>query len=54
MPMRTNGGPGTFYHVMDRVTEDLSNVRIYIDDAIVFDTEHVSRASALCDFLNRL
>ena len=54
MPQGASGAPGTFQRLMNRVTDGLTNVRMYIDDAIVFDPDPATHISSLGTFLDRL
>ena len=53
-PQGAATAPGCFQRLMQRVTDGLEHVLMYLDDAIVFDASPLEHVRALREFLSRL
>ena len=54
MPQGYAGSPGSFVRLMRQVIMGLNSVRMYLDDAIVFDPTPTQHVESIRDFLARL
>ena len=53
-PQVASGAPGVFQRVMFRVTDDLPNCQMYLDDAVIHDVEPEGHVAHLTIFLGDL